>query len=193
MKTLTETRRVAVRVTILFLLAVVASLYILPSCQAATMTPAQAESALMAQTLQTVLLAVANSPATPAAKMNAISDIQYASLQTVQTTTATTEYLVISASINETGKTTKLGGKLLTIPLAPLPAATLTIVFQALGAKDNTLTLTGTFTMPTVRIPCIFFVIKTKTRNYDVTASAAELTGSQVQLLANSLNLSFKF
>jgi hypothetical protein len=195
MKFYPESPARGLRVILLLLTAMLVGFLFTAPTQAATLvaTPAQAESEMMAQTLQTVLLAVANSPASPAAKTQAISDLQYASLTTVQATTATTQYLVISASISETGSTAKVGGKLLTIPLAPVPAATLQIVFAALGSKDNTLSLTGTFTMPTVRINCLLFVIHTASKQYDVTASAAELTGAQVAALANSLNLSFKF
>ena len=155
---------------------------------------AQAETQLLEQELQTVLLAVAHAPTTPASKSFTIANLQHASLTTVQATSvASTEYLVISASVQESGSTAKIGGKQLTIPLSPLPADTLAMVFTALGAKNGTLGITGVFTLPTVRVDCWLFVVKSATHTYDVTASAQILTGAQVQTLANSMSLSFQF
>lgn len=157
-------------------------------------TVSQAETQLMGQELQTILLAVSNAPLTPEVKQRAIANVQYASLTTVQTSTVTTtEYLVISASLSQAGSTATAGGKLLTIPLAPLPADTLAMVFAALGAKNGSLAITGAFTLPTVRLNCWLFVIKSATHSYNVTASAQILTGAQLQTLANSMSLSFQF
>lgn len=110
------------------------------------------------------------------------------------TTTATQQYLVISAGLddNKDGVIDE-GGKILAFPLTPIVGVTAEMILKVLGITDNEVHAELPITIPAYRLNIFGLIIKDKpiAKNFEIEVQIVDEAG--LTALKSSIGIDIKF